>query len=136
MKTKGEIVISVIGTTILTISVIMIFFSLITIKIHTGKRNIDVVWFHEENKYSISYVNNANEIINESPWKCVNPKIIIDVPKGEKMYYEYKYSFNSFWGCMDSANSYVKIHVHSINDIIGADWNHGKFGTGKTNRIR
>lgn len=66
--------------------------------------------------------------------RLFNPKEIVvktDVAPSEPMWIR--------WEAVKENNfikyHYVEIHIHSITDINGADWNHGKHGHGKTQVI-
>ncbi len=57
------------------------------------------------------------------------PETFHDVPVGQPMWIEYR------TGNPDTDQAFdqlLSIHVHSVTDINGAGWNHGKFGRGQT----
>lgn len=55
-----------------------------------------------------------------------------DVPPNKRMYVEY---CNRCSGGSILPNI-VNIHIHSLDEIQGGSWNHGKFGKGQTQVIR
>ena len=64
---------------------------------------------------------------------CGPVKIFRDVPLEKQMFAEAVKS-NSIMDCPRGYGS-LDIHIHNIQEINGAGWDHGKFGTGRTNII-
>jgi len=102
----------------------------------SGKIVGDAVWFHESNRYSLSYEINGKLYNKEASSPGIHLQVLTDLKKGEKPYYEYKYYWSSIIGTIHKKEEYSRLHIHSIDNIKGAGWNHGKFGTGQTIRIQ
>lgn len=104
------------------------------------RNDIVAVWKHEAGVYSVSTMS-GNRIIDNSFHKVPGsgeacflekPEIVADVPEGGNMWYEAIY----YGGGRLGINARVTIHVRSIDDVGGAGWNHGKFGSGMTERVQ
>ena len=93
---------------------------------------IIAVWKHEPNVYSVTIKEGKNTLIDKDfrRHSAVYPKysLIDDVSENSNMWYEATYD--------DGFCETVVIHVRSINDINNAGWNHGKFGSGSTERVQ
>ena len=97
--------------------------------------NIQAVYYHERCWYSFAWsdtnANNAEiQILSFNGYNTI-VKIYADVPPT-----------NSMWiagDMIEKGGGRVRydynIHIHNVNDINTAGWNHGKFGTGTTTRI-
>jgi len=109
----------------------MFLFSCGTVNTYKEKRECVAVWFHENNRYSVSVLNNK-VLTNITFQHGVPVEVIFNLKEGEPLWYETNYTWNSFYG---TTKGYIKIYVRNINDINGAGWNHGKFGSGRTTRI-
>lgn len=95
------------------------------------KSEVVAVWKHDPGVYSVT-IKDGITLVDKSFWSDMGratPLIITDVPEGQNMWYEAHFSDNAFNG---KGYSNVRIHIHSIKDINGAGWNHGKFGSGQT----
>lgn len=66
---------------------------------------------------------------NQDVWIRATPLIIDDVSSGSSMKAEW-------WGDDERFTWRYEIHVHSINDIEGGAWDHGKFGHGQIQVLR
>ena len=70
-----------------------------------------------------------------------NARLIQDVPPGEPMYVNYKRKWVTGWRTgkeYDMGRVYddpATIHIHDINELGGAGWDHGKAGRGHTTVI-
>ena len=101
----------------------------------TPPTNIVAVYYHEGNKYSVTTnVGNVLTTKRVTTRARVHTTIITDVTFDKPMWYECDYTYNNFVGATSGKG--CTIHIHSVDDIIGAAWNHGKFGSGTTNRVR
>lgn len=103
------------------------------------KMDIVSVWKHAAGKYSVSKMNGTEIVdvdfsrIPSSGCVCNIGKctLLVDVPAGSNMWCEVYYRME-----YGASFSYVTIHVRSPDDVNGAGWNHGKFGSGTTERVR
>jgi hypothetical protein len=110
---------------------------------------VEAVYFHEKNKYTVASIEDKELKMISLPHyghQNLKPRIFIDVPAGEKSWYEVKYERKSKNSNLrkthfnDNVNNYevkpfIHIHISSIDQLNTADWNNGKFGSGKTTRI-
>lgn len=96
------------------------------------KQDIVAVWKHEANHYSVT-VKEGNTLMDKAFYGNFSTIIITDVPKDKSMWYEAHFKESSFSG---GGYDSLKIHIHSIDDINGGGWNHGKFGSGTTERVQ
>ena len=99
---------------------------------------IDAIYWHEGLRYTVM-VENAGVITKRRlpPWGHAMDKNITmytDVEVGEKSWYKCEWARNNWLG-PDLDTAYCDIHIHSLNELGTADWNHGKFGSGATTRI-
>jgi len=87
--------------------------------------NVKRVFMHEEKHYSFLYAspNNPNELQGFTLREVIRVKIITDVSPEEDIWLKY----TEFGSSYD-----LELHLHSAEDINGAGWNHGKFGSGQT----
>ncbi len=100
----------------------------------TPPTEIVAVYWHEGNKYSVT-TKQGDVLANvRVTWKStVHVALIADVLPNEPMWYECNYIHNPNNG--RATGDGCAIHIRSINDLTGASWNHGKFGSGTTKRI-
>lgn len=93
--------------------------------------NVQAVFYHENRHYTLM-VQTGSEIKPVSIYYIEDAKIFADVPKNEKMWAHVQGLGNKMNGITSRK---IKVHIHSIENINGAGWNHGKFGSGMTVRI-
>jgi len=98
-------------------------------------KNIVAVYWHEYNFYSFAVEHEDSSISMESfgKYACSQGNIVKlfhDVPNEEKMWAKAEIGT----GHCDLIKS-LAIHLHSIEDINGAEWDNGKFGSGTTIRV-
>lgn len=101
---------------------------------HVEYTNVVAVYYHEGNSYSIA--TKTDHTISMTYLAADYDSqidIFDDVLNTNSMYVVGNEHFNN-GGVMD--NSTWQIHIHSIDDINGAGWNHGKSGHGMTLRIQ
>ena len=96
---------------------------------HVGR-----VFLHEYGRYTLLVEETGGTVIQ---WRFGNqfecnrePNLIADVPKNEPMWAEYYVLLGGMWAA--DCEQLMSIHLHSAQDINGAGWNHGKFGSGQT----
>lgn len=101
---------------------------------YPGVRTVKRVWFHEQGWFSIMRIDSTGRVrIEEFKQSCnmsvrialdeTAPAPYIDVAVGP--------------GNIDCGPSNtVVIYVPSLDVVDGADWDHGKFGHGRTRSIR
>lgn len=90
------------------------------------------VLMHEPGRYTFLIEQDGGRVaqrtIGQMP--CTNvPELFHDVPAGQPMWAEYHTRRS---GKRDVCDALLTIHIHSVTDINGAGWNHGKFGSGQT----
>ena len=93
---------------------------------------VDRVFMGEPNDYTFI---TAHEDKTTTVWRVSSYfaefKMFYDVPKNERMYVKYKKE----WKDGGPKYKYVHIHIHEMKDVEGGGWNHGKFGSGRTQAI-
>ena len=90
----------------------------------------DRIFLHETNHYSVFTVEEDKKVTVKSfrsyiPYGKIT--LFCDVEKGDRMWAEEWKNGNWVDATLDAA-----IHIHSLDDLNGAGWNHGKFGNGMT----
>lgn len=97
-----------------------------------GKTEVDAVYWHEGRRYTFITIDENNKLIfTRVPVFSYKVKLDVTIDAKNKCWYEYNYITD--WG---GAYGWFKIHLTSLDDLKTADWNHGKFGSGTTTRIR
>jgi len=92
------------------------------------KENVSAVFYHDLNKFSVA-VSNGEEL---RFIRMIFPvSIVIDAK--ESAWYECQGKTRSWDGA--TKESFCNIHLRSIDDLVGGEWDNGKFGRGKTIRI-
>ena len=108
--------------------------------------NVVRVFWHEETRYSVMVQKPESAEIKtiSFPRACWgrskdnetrmigNILILADVPDRSPMWVFSKIRDANFDGCIEL----LEIHIHSVKDVEGASWNHGKFGSGSTTVIQ
>jgi hypothetical protein len=93
---------------------------------------VDRVFMNENTRYTFITIENGEAIVMEKSTHCPSKiHLYTDVPKGERMYIEY---CNKCSGGSEILKQ-LDIHIHNLDEIQGGEWNHGKFGRGKTQVI-
>ena len=87
--------------------------------------NVKRVFMHKESHYSFLYAipNNPNELQRLTLRELAQVKIVTDVSPEKDIWLKYT-KFGSYYN--------MELHLHSAEDINGAGWSHGKFGSGQT----
>lgn len=98
------------------------------------------VFWHEYDRYSVLVEKGDGVYItlNFPRNKCNTNRpalIIADVPSDKKMWVSAKIRRGSQTNA-DPCFEELDFHIHSLNDVSGGSWNHGKFGTGQTSVIK
>ena len=88
--------------------------------IHSGNR---VSFFKEKEDGSIQH-----EFLNSRAFGDI--KYFSDVPKEQKMWAKEKTVEDSM-----VTSCYVEINLHSVDEVDGGEWNHGKHGSGTVNVV-
>lgn len=103
--------------------------------ISTGKvkdtsivQEVDAVFWHEHNRFSVMYLEKEEIIIKELP------RIKISLYEGTPTRYECVYSWSNLTGMDDSG--YCSIYISSLEALQTGSWNHGKLDSGTTTRIK
>jgi len=81
--------------------------------------------------YSINYkgVNNKMETIVFSPNHNLNAEVFIDAPADKHIWVDFERATNIRGEV--ALTGQAKIHVHSLDEVQGGNWNHGKGGRGQ-----
>ncbi len=95
-------------------------------------KDIDRVFMHSWNRVSFFKQNEDGSITHKFLYSYGYGKIkyLADVPKDEKMWAKE----TIIEGSMDK-EIHVEIHLHSVDEVDGGEWNHGKHGSGTVNVI-
>ena len=101
------------------------------------KEDIEAAFYHQSGRYSVIVKGENEELISVSMpnWLDIETKVFTDVKEGEKNWYRVKYTRNNFNGIESDESNLAEIHIKSVDDLNPADWNYGKFGSGKTEKI-
>jgi hypothetical protein len=93
---------------------------------------LESVWFHESERYSITVLENG--ILNNIavPSHRRNDGTVVYVDGSDPAWAEVTYSKE---GGGSVYASRIEIHVKDASTITGGGWNHGKFGSGSTQKI-
>lgn len=89
------------------------------------------VFMHENGVYSVFVPSEKGGYIQKGLVKC-EATFFEDVPPEEDMRAEEVFD-RSYWHGFQ--NSYCTFHIHSLKEIGGGGWDHGKSGHGQTNVI-
>ena len=128
----------------------MRFFALVTVfsaliiscdrsdcKIHEEKIDGVVrVFVHEPYHFSllVKHESNGSELDfqNYKGWEINEFRVFSDVASDKEMWAKKIFDGRGF---ERQCRFELQIHIHSVNDIHSAGWDHGKFGQGQTNVI-
>jgi len=118
-------------TTRKSVLIISLLFTVGCAQHKTGERTVEVqrVFMHNPGVYSGMYVDSEKNVRVIGGYGATT--LIIDIPEDRPMWVkETKFS--------DGIDSYWKyeFHVHSIKEVDGGGWNHGKFGSGQTSVVK
>ena len=99
--------------------------------IHTDKKieNVQAVFYHEPGNTLL--VNGKGAELKTITFRDAEITLFKDVPQGSTVWARVQRDGDDFNGIDER----VEIHIHSVDDINGAGWNHGKFGSGTTTKI-
>lgn len=94
--------------------------------------NIIAIAWHERNRFTLWLQNPGTTRTTRVYIDDFGDRVDVftDIPEGGKSWVRVVSNSNyptQIW--------YAEIHIHSLKDLMGADWNHGKFGRGKTTFI-
>lgn len=96
----------------------------------TDYHSVVRIFMHEKNHYTFYIQEPAKKEVQILSFMTVYsslPKIFTDVPAGELSWIRVGAPFENSryrWS--------LDIHIHSVSEINGGGWNHGKFGSGQT----
>lgn len=103
----------------------------------TSGSEIEALYWHEGERYTAVTIN-ADVVSRHHipPYYDVYRSVTLytDVEPDEKSWYECGWTWNP-WSGTDTDTAYCDIHIHDLDELGTADWNHGKFGSGSTTRI-
>lgn len=94
----------------------------------TEPTEIEAAYYHENNRFSVAVLNEDGKLRMVN---LVRTSVFIEETTDHN-WYECDYSYNTWTGKYIGGCS---IHLHSIDGLNTAGWNHGKFGRGDTTRI-
>ena len=105
---------------------------------HTSGGEIEALYWHEGERYTAVTVN-ADVVSRQRipPWGHAmdkNIRLYTDAEPSEKAWYKCEWTRNDWFGA-DLDTAFCGIHIHNLDELGTADWNHGKFGSGSTTRI-
>ena len=105
---------------------------------HSAGGETDAIYWHEGLRYTAVIIDDG--VVTRHgipPWGYAmnkNIKVYTDAEPGEKSWYRCGWTWNP-WTGTDLDTAYCNIHIHNLDELGTADWNHGKFGSGSTTRI-
>ena len=103
-------------------------------KIFVPKTEIVAVYMHHVNNYSVAIKTENRINIVRLPWQLARTvEIVADVPQGSPMWYYCDGIYSADFG---DTTGHCEIHIRNVDDINTAGWNHGKSGSGTTERIQ
>jgi len=94
-------------------------------------KNVQRVLMHEPGDYTFFYTNPKaqNELLPLRIPSVIKVNFFQDVPAEENSWL----TFTSYGECLNICHAgLLELHLHSAQEINGAGWNHGKFGSGQT----
>ena len=91
------------------------------------KEQVSSVYWHERNAYSVATINDNKITMYRLPYE------VFLYSGAEKPWYMCKGKHRRWDGTYKG--SYCEIHLVNIDGLSNASLNHGKFGSGKTERI-
>ncbi len=86
---------------------------------------------HEGGVYSVFVPSEKGGYVQKGLVRC-EATFFDDVPQEEDMWAEEVYDLSDMNGLH---NAHCYFHIHSLKEINGGGWNHGKSGSGQTNVI-
>lgn len=101
----------------------------------SAEGDIDAIYWHERDRYTVMTINNDKITKHRiPPWaeRGGTVELYNDVAPDKLSWYKCTWTYNIWSGHDDG---YCEIHIHNLNELGTAGWNHGKFGSGSTKRI-
>ena len=98
--------------------------------------NVVGVLMHEPGRYTLEVQNPGSPVVVNTPvdtYYREYAQIVTDAPNNAPMWAVLIVEHYSAGRVFTRG---LELHVHSVQDINGAGWDHGKFGSGQTTRIR
>lgn len=84
--------------------------------------NIGRIFMADPGSYILMYQDVNETIVKVVDLRNYKSTLITDVPKDMQMWMEY----DSYFGKLEQQLYNVKIHIHDVKDVNGAEWHHGK----------
>ena len=107
---------------------VLMFFACSICYVDRKYDHVERVFMNSTNSYTL-YVRAAGGGIDTVALHMNGPPLIVDdVPAGRPMWALYHAGDSS---CVAGADDRYEIHVHSVRDVDGGGWNHGKGGNGQ-----
>ncbi len=99
--------------------------------------NVERVLMHEPYHFTF-IVRNGDEMGQRTVrgWRDTSVTYVDDVPKGQTMYVDVTEKVYQDVDHCAKQVEHMEIHIHSFKDVVGAGWDHGKFGKGRTEVVQ
>ena len=99
---------------------------------------VDAVYWHEGTKYTVA-VENADLVTQKRlpPWGGAmdkNVRLYTDVAGSDSSWYKCEWEWSN-WNGADLDTAYCDIHIHSLDELVTADWNHCEYDNGLIEQI-
>jgi len=102
-----------------------------TLPMESIKMEVVQVMEHQLGRFSVKYMEKDGSIGERYAEGDIT--LIPDVPEGRPMWIVERRSKSPNGGIHYFGGT--EIHIHSVKDIYGGGWNHGKHGSGQTNVV-
>jgi hypothetical protein len=115
----------------LMLLVVFLIFALLSCSMKETRykiENVTRIFMHETNNFTFFVEKPGSSEIEEIHISYARNKKLTDVPANKPMWVDV---YKSSTSCGDEGY-YLEIHIHRVEDINPAGWNHGKFGKGQT----
>ena len=97
------------------------------------KNTAQAIYWHESNRYTAAIIKDGVVEMRRIPTTGRNNiKLYTDLEDGYLPWYKCEWLHNGWNG---NHSGKCEIHIKSIDSLMTADWNHGKFGSGSTTRV-
>lgn len=90
------------------------------------------LYWHEGIRYTIKSVSSSGEVKSiRLPYNIKDVSLYEDKNISSGVRYNCEYYYSSW----DGNHGWCKLYINSLDSLLTADWNHGKFGSGSTERL-
>ncbi len=100
-------------------------------------KNVKRILMHEEEYYTIFFkdtTDNSSQLLY-MPISCSESRFFVDVPQGGESWVKFIVYYYPDISEYKPLVSYCEFHIKRAQEINGAGWDHGKFGSGQTTVI-